>query len=194
MTSSSDTKQPSSDPFDPRNLRLSQDFGASVAVKKAVITIPVRKPDRQWFVRVRPGNDWRLPVAIIDVTEERDPYVVAPSLVADLTAEVAPSMLFTAISRHAGLFLWPIRLPGEDGTHNPWHRSAWEAAARAESHWVRVVANKSAGAYDVYEATGNLGEPEWPTPSFAELLKIAFRDRFIDSSEHPVLRRLRGEV
>jgi hypothetical protein len=27
-----------------------------------------------------------------------------------------------------------------------------------------------------------------------ELLRIAFKDRFIDTYEHPVLRRLRGEA
>lgn len=42
------------DMFDLTRLRLSQDFGASVGVKKALLTIPVRKPDRQWFIRVNP--------------------------------------------------------------------------------------------------------------------------------------------
>ena len=32
------------DPFDPERLRLSQDFAATVGVKKALLTVPVRKP------------------------------------------------------------------------------------------------------------------------------------------------------
>jgi hypothetical protein len=52
----------------------------------------------------------------------------------------------------------------------------------------------SLGAYDVFVAAGELGEPEWPTAPFSELLRIAFRDRLIDDLNHPVLRRLRGEV
>ncbi len=49
------------------------------------------------------------------------------------------------------------------------------------------------GSYDIYRATGELPDPTWPPLSFAELVQIAFKDRFIDSPSHPVLRELRGE-
>src|SRR5262245_56173499 len=39
------------DPFDPGSLRLSQSFAACLGVKKALVTVPVRKPDKAWFVR-----------------------------------------------------------------------------------------------------------------------------------------------
>jgi hypothetical protein len=103
-------------------------------------------------------------------------------------------MLFTSITRQGVPFLWPIRLPGDDGKHNEWHRTALEAAQRAQTRWVRIAANMAAGGYDLFEATGALPEPEWPDLSFRELLKIAFKDRFIRTADHPVLRRLRGEV
>jgi len=57
-----------------------------------------------------------------------------------------------------------------------------------------AYANMSTGAYDIDEAHGKLGEPEWPELSMGELLKIAFKDRYIDSYDHPVLKRLRGEI
>ena len=60
--------------------------------------------------------------------------------------------------------------------------------------WIRVTANMSLGAYDVFETTGNLPEPQWPEQSFQELLRIAFKDHYIDEMNHPVLKRLRGEV
>ncbi len=183
----------SNDPFDPARLRLSQDFG-TVGVKKAIISVPVRKPDRQWFVRVHPDEGWRLPTAVIEIKEDREVHLVDPAVATELPAEVVPVMLFTSITRQGVLFLWSIRLPGEDGKHNEWHRSALEAAQRAQKRWVRVVANMTAGGYDVYEAVGALPEPVWPDLSFRELLKIAFKDRFISTADHPVLRRLRGEV
>jgi hypothetical protein len=49
------------------------------------------------------------------------------------------------------------------------------------------------GGYDVWEATGQLPEPEWPQTPFPDLLRVAFRDRYIADANHPVLRRLRGE-
>jgi retron-type reverse transcriptase len=45
------------DPFDPASLRLSQDFPASMGVKKALLAVPVRKPDKAWFVRTHPDRD-----------------------------------------------------------------------------------------------------------------------------------------
>ena len=181
------------DLFDPARLRLSQDF-AAVGVKKVITAIPVRKPDRQWFVRVHPEEGWRLPTGIIEIREDREVYLVDPAIAVELPAEVIPMMLFTSITRQGVPFLWPIRLPGEDGKQNEWHRSALEAADRAQKRWVRVAANMAAGAYDVYEAMGTLPEPEWPDLPFRDVLKIAFRDRFISTADHPVLRRLRGEV
>lgn len=42
------------DPFDPENLRLDQSFVETSGVKKLLTTVPVRKPNNQDFVRVRP--------------------------------------------------------------------------------------------------------------------------------------------
>jgi hypothetical protein len=64
----------------------------------------------------------------------------------------------------------------------------------ASKQWVRVVANMSLGGYEVFTASGELGAPAWPDLRFKELLRIAFKDRYISDSSHPVLRRLRGEV
>ena len=47
------------------------------------------------------------------------------------------------------------------------------------------------GAFDDQRVQG---DPEWPDASFKKLLQIAFRDRFIKSLDHPVIRALRGEL
>jgi hypothetical protein len=52
----------------------------------------------------------------------------------------------------------------------------------------------SLGAYRIWEARGDLPEPEWPEQSLGDLLRIAFKVRYVDSLDHPVLKRLRGEV
>lgn len=109
-------------------------------------------------------------------------------------ATFSPRALFTAINRQGVLFLWPIRLPGADSRVDEWSRTALEAAGMAARGWVRVAANLSLGAYEVIQAAGQLGEPEWPSTPFQELLRVAFKDRYIGSLDHPVLRRLRGEA
>ena len=180
--------------FDLERLRLSQDFPNQVGVKKALLTVPVRKPDRQWFIRVHPDPAWRLETAVLELKEERETYLVDPEMWSELPGDLVPKVLFTAMNRQGVVFLWPVRLPGEDGRGNAWHRSALEAADLAMKGWVRIAANMSLGAYEVFEATGELPEPEWPEKDFQSLLEIAFKDHFVRSLDHPVIRRLRGAL
>ena len=60
--------------------------------------------------------------------------------------------------------------------------------------WIRLTSNMSLGAYDVSEAVGNFGEPEWPEISLMEVLRIAFKGRVIDGPDHTVVQRLRGLI
>jgi hypothetical protein len=180
--------------FDPERFRLSQDFGAELGVKKRLVSVPVRKPDRQVFIRTHPDEGYRLPTPVIELKEDRETYLVDRTLWGDLAGEVTPKMIFTATTRQGVLFLWPSRLPSEDGRLDEWNRSALEAARIAMVRWVRVVANLSLGAYEVLEATGLFPEPEWPDTPFEELLRIAFKDHFIDRLDHPAIRRLRGQI
>jgi hypothetical protein len=85
-------------------------------------------------------------------------------------------------------------LPGPEGKPNEWNRSALEGANIAMKGWVRIRSNLNLQAYEIFEATGSLAEPEWPKIPFCDLLKIAFKDRVIDSMDHLVLKRLRGEI
>jgi hypothetical protein len=184
------------DPFSPESLRLSQDFAANLGVKKVLMTVPVRKPDKTWFVRVHPGEDYRLQTYVVELKEERETYLVARPLWEQLAGETtfSPRALYTAVNRQGVLFLWPIRLPGPDGKLDDWNQSALEAALAAQTSWVRVQANMALGAYDVFKAAASLPEPTWPDKPFDELLTVAFKGRFIDSLDHPVLKKLRGEV
>jgi hypothetical protein len=167
-----------------------------LGVKKALVTVPVRKPDKSWWVRVHPADDFALQTAVIELKEDRETYLVAPALWPSLAAEAtfSPRALFTAVNRQGVLFLWPIRLPGADGKVDAWSQSALEAAQKARAGWVRVAANMALGAYEVWEAPAELAGPDWPDKPFRELLAIAFKGKLIDSLDHPVLRRLRGEV
>lgn len=175
-------------------LRLSQNFAESTGVKKLVTTIPVRKPNKQDFVRVHPDAAFRLETAVLEFKEDREIYLVAPHLWADLVGELTPKVLFTTMNRQKVLSVWAIRLPNEDGKHDDWNASALEAAQAAQKNWVRFASNMSLGAYDVFEASAALPEPEWGDMDFQKILEIAFKGRFIDTLDHPALRRLRGEV
>jgi hypothetical protein len=181
-------------PFDPATLRLGQNFAATVGVKKLLTQVPVGKPSPRVFVRVHPDPDWHLATMILDLKEDREVYLVAPELYAELLDEIVPVMLYPTITRQGIISLWPCKLPGPDGKTNPWHRSALEAAEHATKRWIRVAAKMELGAYEISEAVGDLPDPEWPDLSLQELLKIAFKDAYIDRIDHPVVQRLRGAI
>jgi hypothetical protein len=183
----------SDNPFDPQKLRLSQNYGASAGVKKLTTTIPVRKPGKQDYVRVHPDPAYRIETAVLEIKEDQETFLVAQELWDELPRELTPKILFTTINRQQVTSLWPIRLPGDDGRIDTWNGSAMEAATFAQKQWVRICSNKSLGAYDVYQATGEIPEPEWPELTLGQILEIAFKGRYIKEFDHPVLKRLRGE-
>ena len=187
---------PAPNPFDNLSaLRLDQSYADTVGVKKLLTTVPVRKPNRQDFVRVHPEPMYRLtPAAIIEVKEDREVYLVTPNMAQALPGEFSTVTLFTTINRQGTLHLWPVKQPGPNGKHNEWHRSAAEAAERAMKKWVRVTASMSLGAYEIFEASGDLPEPVWPDFSFEEILKIAFREHIVDRTDHALVQRLQGIV
>ena len=180
------------DPFDLSNLRLSQSFTETAGVKKLLTTVPVRKPSPQDFVRVHPDPQMRGNFPLVELKDEREEYVIAGPLVAELVGEFVSKTLYTAISRQGVVSLWPVRLPDPDGREMEWHRSAREAAEMAMSRWVRIKSNRALGAYEIFEAQGCIAEPGWPDLNFQEIIRIAFRDRLITSLDHPVIKRLRG--
>jgi hypothetical protein len=180
------------DPYDLKHLRLDQSFVESAGVKKLLTTVPVRKPNPQDFVRVHSDPEYRATLAIIELKEDRETYLVPPPIARELPGEFVMATIFTAINRQGVVFLWPVRLPASDGRVLEWHRSAAEAAELAMRRWLRIKANMSLGAYEMFEAASTIPEPEWPELSLQELLRIGFRDRLVDRLDHAVVKRLRG--
>jgi hypothetical protein len=185
---------PPPNPFDPANLRLSQSFAETAGVKKLLTTVPVRKPSPQDFVRVHPDPGFRENFPIIELKDEREEYLVVANLVPALRGEFVSKTLFLAITRQGTVFFWPVRLPSPDGKDLEWWRSAREAAELGQKSWIRVMANMNLGAYDIFQAESVIPDPEWPQLGYWDLIKIAFRDRLIDRIDHPVIKRLRGQV
>jgi hypothetical protein len=185
IASSSDIAATAPDPFDLASLRLNPSFLETAGVKKLLTTVPARKPNPQEFVRVHPSPDFRENLALIDLKDEREDYLVRPEVLPELTGEVVFKTIFTAINRQGVLFLWPVRLPAPDDRKSDWHRSAREAAELAIEKWVRLKANQSLGAYEITVAESVMANPVWPQLTFQELLRIAYRDRMITSVEHP---------
>ena len=180
------------DPFNIASLRLNPSFIETAGVKKLITTVPVRKPSPQDFVRVHPAAEYRENFAMVDLKDDREEYLVHPTIMPELTGEVVYKTVFTAVNRQGVVFLWPVRLPAPDDRRSEWSRSAREAAELAMTRWVRVKANMFLGAYEITVAESVMADPVWPELSFSDLVQVAFRGRVITTLDHPVIKRLRG--
>ena len=181
------------DPFNPETFRLDNLVDPTVQMVPVITVVPVRKPNRQEFIRVHPGDAFQQNVALLELKEDKESYLVAGNMLPVLTGEFRPVRLHLGISRLGNTpFVWPVALPSPDGKTNTWNQSAMVAADEAMKAWVRVRSNLMQGMYEVTRAEGYADEPTWPEKNFHELLSIAFRGKTIESPDHPVVRRLQG--
>lgn len=177
--------------IDPAALTISMDFAGGIE-KKTSLKVPIMRPNPQvWFC---PSADeaWRQQVAVLELKEDREHYIVTPSLVPELSSEIVFKLLVGCMTKQGNLVMWPIRLPGSDGKHDTWNESGLRASRDYAGRWIRLVANRELGAYDVIEPVAMYAEPVWPADPATEFRK-AYRDRVISSLDHPVVRALRGE-
>ncbi len=190
-----DNATPPAETLDIAGLRLSQDFAARASARKEFTSIRVGKPNPHGFIRVHPSPEWQLAAAVLMLKEEQEEtYLVNQSLMDSLDSLTYPAVIYTVMSRQQVPSLWPVRMPTADGRNNSWADSRWAAAQLAMTRWVSVRSNMAAGAYDAVVANATIPDPVWPDVAFERLLELGFKGRIITSLDHPVLRRLRGEV
>ena len=180
--------------IDLKSLRLPADYGATLGVKKLLANVLVGKPKKPQFFRTHASDEMTFPAMLSENKESRECYLVLPEVAQEISELVRPVMLHAAIDRQNNISLIPVPLPGEAGTRNPWHESLAQAVEHAKLKWIRITANMHAGGYDVYEAEGELPEPEWPAHDIDALVQVAFRGKIITSLDHPVVQSLLGKI
>jgi hypothetical protein len=198
-------------PFDPARYRRAPKQVVPL-VKRTITTCPVRQPIEGHFVRVHPDPLMRIEVGCIQMVPDdgsgkgfgKETYLIDAALDLDENGEPLSELpydktyrrvlLVTAISRGGGVFLWPVNVPkgvwGRD-----WYLSRLDLVKAAETTWIKPKLSDTGVGYDYDAPVGQLPEPRWPEGlDLGGLLLKAFRDRFINSLDHPVARALRGEV
>jgi hypothetical protein len=178
--------------MDLESLRLGQDYAATLGVQKILSTVRVGKPPKQVWFQIH--REYEFPCAVLELKDDADRgvYMIAPAIRDELAFEIKPVNLLPWIDRQNNVSLWPLALPGPDGRTNEWHASASRAAQEARRGWVRMVANMAVGGYDLFTTSADLPAPKWPDKAMEDFVKVAFRDRFIGSMDHSVVRRLQG--
>jgi hypothetical protein len=156
------------DPFSPEALRVAPDDLAAAGVRREFLSVPVRKPNKQEFVRVRPGPDWRLDTMVLELREDRETYLVAPGLREELAAEGRVAALYTCVSRGGALFLWPVPLPGPTGGPTPGTRARTTSPGAPRSAGRAWCRTRPRACTRLLVATGLTDEPDWPDLTFRQ--------------------------
>lgn len=166
-------------------------------VQKVLGQIGVGRPSLTNFFSVHPDPTYSIDTYLLIVGETGNEfYLPSPDLWVSLQSEssMKTRRLVTTVTPQGALGIWPLGLPDATGRLNSWTESALEIAEYAKGRWVRIKSNREIARYECFEAQGTLTEPSWPELSFEQMMNMAFRDRRIMSLDHPVLRRLRGEI
>jgi hypothetical protein len=190
-----DDESENSEAFDKYDPELHTLSSSTVNVVKEQLAIKIRKPRKDEFVRVHPDPEYTKDYILLELEDGMDRlrYLVLPQFRQFVPVGLAPIRLHVTVNRAGEFFLWPIRLPLDNsGGARDWSDTALQCAERAKELWVRVVADKRAGYYEVHVAQADLGNPEWPQKSFRDLAELAFKGNVVDRADHPVIERLTG--
>lgn len=180
--------------LDINSLRIPTNFGERFAVKKLLVNVPVKKPNKSSFVRVKDGDEWEFMAFVFENKEAGETYLLTSDIADVVSESVRAVRLHLAVDRRANPLLIPVPLPDESGRRNAWHDSLALAVERAKHRWVRIVANMPAGSYDLLEAQGELNQPVWPEQNMTQLVEIAFQGKIISNLAHPVIKELLGQA
>jgi len=187
---------PKRDELDLGRFRIDQAVEDHAGGKKLLTTIPVRKPSKEHWIRTHPDSAFWFSTWLIELKEAGEFYLVEPeirSLLLNCDEKcLVRKLLIPSQNRQGDIFVWPIRIPAVDETLDAWSRSSLEGARLAKRKWIRIVSNKSLGAYEIIERDGIGSELKWPELTMGEIMKVAFKDKIISDPDHPVLCELLG--
>ena len=189
------TKPAPVDPFDPMNLGISTDYAAAINAKASTKPFELRAPNDQEFFRTSPRENHHLVVgSIADKQDMGKVYIVSGVLLEEVKLKFpkavrAVELVLTQILVGASL-VWPVPLAEDRG--GKWNSTQRAACAQGKTRWTNKTSGR--GEYDILPVD-NPKVVDWDSfPPFRDILRQAASERLIDSLEHPLLKKLRGEI
>jgi hypothetical protein len=188
-------------PFNFETLRVTET--SPIVVKRLVTFIPVKKPKPGIeFFRIRPESEWQFNTYLLDLGGSSDwegKFLLKRALYSEVieTKKLKLVTIYTGITYWSGeIFLSEIAQPDAEEKDREYNRTRRLAYKAAETQWIKLQTNDSIGAYDTVLAISKLPDPEWPEEpeNMIKALEIAFKDKIIEDHNHPILKRLRGEL
>ncbi len=152
-------------------------------------TVPVRTPDRQWWIRAHRDPQMQVPVDILVITGGEhegtwflDPEVEFPP---ELDQYVKPAILTRCITHDGTEFFYLSKQSAKSPKE-----SIRRCIQAAREGWIQVRWNPTSKGYEFERARRLKREPAWSNDTLDELLEKAFGDRYVDRRDHPTINRL----
>ena len=175
------------------SIAVDQDFAAMAAVKADSSAPPIRKPGNQlWFCPHPDQKFWKSFLTITDKLDSDAIYVLNRTLAEGLHGEYVTTLFVPCITPQEEFFIWPIKLPDSEGRIDSWNASKLEHALAGAGKWMRLRSNQFAGGYDKLSQSKQSPPPTWPD-DILDLLKRGVTRTYIESLDHPLIKRLLGE-
>ncbi|MCC8978657.1 hypothetical protein [Bradyrhizobium acaciae] len=177
-------------------LKLSQEEMGIQGANEILTRIPVRKPQKHEYFRVRPGDENSFTAVLYEDRETREHYFVAPKMLPLLRAvtDVSVATLVPFITKQKMVGIFPLKVASDATAQSGWQTTAMTAAHLAKTQWIRIQADMALSGYRIFAAEGQLGDPKWPEKPFNELLDLAFKDHVISSQDHPIFNKILGRI
>ena len=167
----------------------------TTTVKRILTKIPVYdKLDPQWYIRVRPGTEWRMEgLGLIKYHGDRRLYPIAPTLSEVLKSYYRRYYAFVGTTIGRAPFLWVVPMPGADGSWNTWHQSKHDCVMAAQDRWLQVLNGGS--QFEPNILTEAKPDPDWdewlhPCKNFDQVLDLAFKSTYVNKLDHPLVEAL----
>jgi hypothetical protein len=183
------------DPFDPMNLGISTDYAAAINAKASTKPFELRAPNDQEFFRTSPRENHHLVVgSIADKQDMGKVYIVSGVLLEEVKLKFPKAVravkLVLAQTLAGTSLVWPVPLAEDRG--GKWNSTQRAACDQGKTRWTNKTSGR--GEYDIV-TVNNPKEVDWDFfPPFRDILRQAASEHLIDSLEHPLLKKLRGEI
>jgi hypothetical protein len=183
------------DPFDPMNLGIPTDYAAAINAKASSKPFELRKPNDQEFFCTSPRKNHRLVVGSITDKQDMGKLYIVPSVLLEEVRTKFPKAvrgveLVLAQTLAGAWLVWPVPLAEDRG--GKWNSTQRAGSEQGKTRWTNMTSGR--GQYDVI-TVNNPKAVDWDSvPPFRDVLEQACSERLVDSLEHALLRKLRGET
>jgi hypothetical protein len=154
------------------------------------------------FVRLHPDeeNYWSVPLCFVHVpikgTKKENLHLIDEDIAIGYLPSKKIQRYRLALATKPGDVFYLNKVPVVN-LDNRFNETALQGCEQAKTTWVQAVSRKDQG-YDDYQIVPAkdpkaFPEPKWPTQSWEEIIRIAFKDRIIETEDHPGLLRLIGD-